>query len=484
MNAHYARSRRWTLEAMLLVSFVSVPVLAQGFDPNGPLPEGTETEIEGPNGEYDFPLGFFESPRCLAHEMSVGNQGVYFSGSGVYFSGSVGGLVLGDTVTARDTHGDVVFTVPARPAAHALGRASDFLGDQVFAELTAVPASATGVVTILVVDDFAGRDHELPASFLEQLPGQLTEEQLSGLVTSGELSHGALVMAHLRSLIEATESFDIVVSTAERVTYSAKQDEEVLLSVVAVDVSAGPGAQIPTDTIAALLGAAIENEVENRDTSKPLSLVVNMSWVLLPCPTVADFLDAHLELVSFDRYVASLAIGSDGDVATTTQELERRLSLLSWVPQSDQLSTLISDIDSRISGLGTTLREAEVAIVFVAAAGNFSMDYQMLPAALPNVLGVGTPTSREPPPDFSNAADVAAPGAWFHVNGIVSYAGTSYSAPLVSLVAAANRLGHGMCVPYAPVGSRPGFNIAKSGASYIPARVLLGDAAASCGHPE
>src|SRR5690606_14328274 len=74
---------------------------------------------------------------------------------------------------------------------------------------------------------------------------------------------------------------------------------------------------------------------------------------------------------------------------------------------------------------------------FVAAAGNFSLQYPMLPAAFSQVVGVAvSPVTRAFPDRYSNAGDVHIPGEWVTFQALdetgalgpetsLSYAGTS-----------------------------------------------------------
>lgn len=455
-------------------------VNGQSADPNdfsdGPL----DIQITGPNGSFEFNTVSDEQPRCLAHEMTSAGQGVYVSGSGVYVSGSAGGLVLGTSVSVVEP--GKVTVEAADEAAQALDRASTFSASQTFGQLLALGAAARNSVVLIVVDDFAEKGPELPQDlwYLSAEAGHL--DDLRMLVESGELSHGAMVLAHLMRLIHGSGRF-----TPTNDTHRFKIDGgPAELTVVPVDLAIGnpfgEGEPISSSHIATVLEASIRRWADTPVTaSGRLGIVVNMSWVLLPCPTVVDFMAVDGPDWSFDEYVRSLEISVNGVLTDPEDDFGLRLGLLGRVSQHDHLRALLSGLDAA-SGLGTWLSDNSVDVAFVAAAGNFGMDYQLLPAALPTVIGVGTPIADRPLPLFSNAADVAAPGAWFHLDGVVSYAGTSYAAPMVSLFAALDLAGQHSCMPGAQNVGRPGLGLTKSGVQDPQTRALLGDAARECGY--
>lgn len=85
---------------------------------------------------------------------------------------------------------------------------------------------------------------------------------------------------------------------------------------------------------------------------------------------------------------------------------------------------------------------------YVASSGNFGLPYAMYPAAWPEVVAVSAqyavPTASYDPrtSGFANAGEILAPGALYELSRtsddtqVVSYAGTSFSAPVVALFTA------------------------------------------------
>lgn len=484
MSDRSERSRLSLVVAAVMAAGMLGSVYGQDADPNGPA-VNVQVVITGPGEQFAFNLEEDEQPRCLAHEMSSAGQGAHLSGSGAHLSGSVGGLVLGTVIMGSVD--DIVFTEHAEPAVDALNRPSRQDQPQTFQDLLNHGEASLHTVVLLVADDFRGGDFTLPDE-LWQLNANDSDDvdELRAMVKSGKLSHGAVVLAHLLRLIEGAGRFSPSLSSNDPYRFDVDGGRSELI-VVPVDLAInnpnGPHAPIPTSHIAAELSGSIRqwSDTHRTDTGR-LGMVVNMSWVLLPCPTVADFLAVDGPEWTFEDYFNSLDITIDGWRTDPVADRDLRLGLLGRVSPTDDLRSLMSELDGP-SGLGTKLANIDVDIALVAAAGNFAMDYQLLPAALLDVIGVGTPVADRPLPLFSNAADVAAPGAWFHLDDVVSYAGTSYSAPMVSLFAAIDLASQQSCMPSQVYGGRPGLDLHKTDPQYVQARVLLGDAAIGCGYP-
>jgi len=462
------------------------------------LPSEFEGTISGPGGDQFSSLEeFMTAKRCFVHEMYMPGQGVYISGSGVYISGSgvyisgsTRGLVLGNTVTINYTKPplDSVTVASVEPGL-LVTPSSVSAGVENYQYYVSAEPETGSTVGILVVDDFAGIGTDDLSELLDTLPGHIPDglEALEAMFVNGELSHGLFVLAHLKALIQATENYifeDPGSTGREWFQWVHKGVEDARLVVVPVDISQrNPGDPIiPIDTSQIVtsirLAISLYSDVLHLGDGE-LSLVVNMSWVLLPCPTVVDFLEAGTQFDSFEAYVMGLEIDADGVQTPNHSDLAWRVSLLRWVPETDPLRVYFD-------GTGTSAAFAQVSgvdVTLVAAAGNFNMRYQMLPAALPTVLGVGTPVEGQPPPEFSNAADVAARGAWFHLGGVVSYAGTSYSAPLFSLFAAVDLAANKTCMPTGTNPSRPGFGLVKPLTGYVGSRTPLNVVAAPCFSP-
>lgn len=393
--------------------------------------------------------GYIDMERCLAHGFSTPGQDFHVSGSDFHVSGSVGGKVLGRPFDVTSGSGTVSVTSLAvsslldenmrRDAAWSLRQILDrFLVSDTWWD-----------VALIVADDFADGHYVVPEEVFAFASRERDGAALAAYTDSGKFSHGSLVLHHVNAMIANTNHFRLGRHEPESGTFEWLSDYG-RLTVKGLDLSTGVlDDPITSPEIANRIGSeiqALNSDVANAFGRKS-NFVVNMSWVMLPCPTVRAFLENKDQIGTWEEYLAALEVpGSLTGLATGTEYFTELTRLLSWVPASDPLFQMINAAE----GIGTG---EDLTISFVASAGNFGMKFQMLPAAWPGVVGVGSPDPLEnsgkiPLPPFSNYyADVVAPGAWFwltpdvpgepvSVSGELSYAGTSYSAPLVSLVLA------------------------------------------------
>jgi hypothetical protein len=100
--------------------------------------------------------------------------------------------------------------------------------------------------------------------------------------------------------------------------------------------------------------------------------------------------------------------------------------------------------------LGTSWPCSDATAIYVASSGNFGLGYAMYPAAWPLVVSVSSQNAIESDAFsatksfFSNSGDVMAPGLFYELGRsseddpelVIAYAGTSFSAPVVSLFTA------------------------------------------------
>src|SRR5690606_21688252 len=167
------------------------------------------------------------------------------------------------------------------------------------------------------------------------------------------------------------------------------------------------------------------------DTLSPEGVVVNMGWVFLPCSSIEEFLANKDAYPAFADYVNGLGI--------TGYDFDAVVRALGYVGDG----ALVGFLD------GGSFEFMSPKAALVAASGNFGMGYQMLPAGWRQVVGVAVrrEEQRDFPGRYSNSGDVTVAGEWvgfqpLTLDGalgdptILSYAGTSYAAPLVSLYAA------------------------------------------------
>ena len=398
--------------SLLLLSFVTVASRPPQVEVNVPDELGPE--------------------RCVAHELNTPGQDLYLSGSTLYLSGSTGGMVRG-SITFQDP--DLVHpntTLVPLTVDKAIARAGrpatrPFLRDQVM---------ATDVV-IVVADDFSGGRYRLPAQLEDPVAATTTLAEIDGLIAAGELSHGALVMHHLNVAIASLGGFTVDASAlGDGLTVWVQGATGQRLVVVGLDLSQVTGSPLITaDDVLTALNDGVRGVVdEAKQVSHPEGVVVNMSWVFLPCKTIEDFLANRNAYRTFEDYLK--AIGVD----LTNQSLTDVVAQLASVVHPGLEAVL--DGEGRVPDFGVPGR------ALVAAAGNFSLPWQMLPAGWDQVVGVAVQAEpRAFPGRYSNVGEVTLPGEWnqfepltpegaLGAGTLLSYAGTSFAAPIVSLYAA------------------------------------------------
>lgn len=253
-----------------------------------------------------------------------------------------------------------------------------------------------------------------------------------------EVSHGALVMQHLRELAGLPGDFDPVPAG-----YGPGGQPYYVLPVGAnflylqtVDTGGGD-----TEETARQLRVAVDYYTSVKSVTY---MVVNMSFAIVPCSVLDDYRLAT-QLSTFDDYLLALA-----SVNSVSNQYRDRFNQLVSSPvhvPDDELLNFLADP-------GTD----SVNLLQVASAGNYGNCYALYPAALAHVISVGAlePAGGEnielctDPPvplaqsggnyvvsGYSNLAEVAAPGGLFKLgmagDDYLAYAGTSFSAPAVSL---------------------------------------------------
>ncbi len=372
--------------------------------------------------------------RCVAHELNTPGQGLHFSGTGLHFSGTTGGLI----------RGSITFTDPALEQPNTT--LTPVLAERTISDTGSPPGTPflplgemAGDVVIVVADDFAGGAFRLPSDLDDPAAGTTTLARLKALAESGELSHGALVMHHLNALIASLPSFTVVDADRDYTVW-LNGDAGHHVVVAGLDLAEAVSSDaIAVDVVADALVKGVNGVVSRfdmldlpgGDTLSPEGVVVNMSWVFLPCSSIEEFLANKDAYPTFEDYVNGLGI--------TGYDFDEVVRALGYVGDG----ALVGFLD------GGSFEFMSPKAALVAASGNFGMGYQMLPAGWRQVVGVAVrrEEQRDFPGRYSNSGDVTVAGEWvgfqpLTLDGalgdptILSYAGTSYAAPLVSLYAA------------------------------------------------
>lgn len=430
-------------------------VLADGSRSPSVL-RGLTSDVPLYQGEEDL----VSQPRCLVHEGSVPGQALHFSGS---TSGLVLGPVVvdGSTVDSRTLAESLTETVHARqPQSPVAGLPLGVL----FADLIAAATDPDDGVVILVPDDFTPGRFDLDPALFGLGAGMDAEVQ--NILNAGGLSHGALVLHHLNALIAATGAYDLDTGASGDGTFRWLPRSGIgpTILVRGLFLDADEDGQITTTEIADTMATAMAELDHDPDLNGATlrGAVVNMSWVLLPCRTVEEFEANRGDFPTFQDYMS--AVGSaNADLSPAELELAFK-ALLTHAGSSEDL----------LVGMQRAARAASDAygLALAASAGNFELPYQMLPAAWASVVGVGSYADGDPPPPFSNVAEVLAPGAWFELEPLagsapspagaaatsvpISYAGTSFAVPYVSLFLGLDMAAGSRCTD--PAGTAPGLS--------------------------
>ena len=400
-----------------------------------PVRSGGETLIDESLG--NCPINEFEVP-----------------GEGLHVVGTVGGLA--------------VYPFPDT----ALGNAQS-----VRANLEAVAQPSEEVPTaILVVDDFNGEGLEPGVYFPDQeegntlgdLPTLLNssasaqeraleqEPLLDTLEAAGQVSHGALVFNHTLALVSGLEVAPVIEQVEVRsnafdfedrfmmqvATFPTRPDLPVVAAVDTEDFNTG--------VIANRVEAAVSSLIY-RDSGDDMiaRFAVNFSFGLVPCSVLRDFeaLKEERPALTFEGYQAAVLEANGYDVAAFRAELAR---VVNAAASADPLrgltqSNFIDNLD-----LGESRKES-IAVTYLAAAGNYRLDYSLYPGLWPEIVSVSASDVNSPDTldaRYSDTGEVLLPGGFFELSFFdpdtndwqtysdVSVAGTSFAAPALSVFTA------------------------------------------------
>ena len=287
-------------------------------------------------------------------------------------------------------------------------------------------------VGILVLDNFGPNIFNLDKAMFEVeelLPETLVEFEIEGFT-----SHGALVMNHINSILNGFGTYTPERTAPDAVTWQHESGSRIVVKGVAPR-------DFNTETVAEALQIAID-EMRAQGIDK---LVVNMSFIILPCSIVKDFVEKKVLLPSFFDYFGQT-------VADNVNNIMRQQGVPFFLRDrvAEEVGELVVDQLEPVDPEGDPLRLlmlAEPEILFVGAAGNFGRGVTAYPAVWDEVLSVSASDPDEKA-DFSNTGSVMLAGAWFRLinplslnghgltNANVVYAGTSFAAPGVSVFAA------------------------------------------------
>lgn len=361
-----------------------------------------------------------EYRNCVATSFDVPGQGLRAAGSGLRAAGS--GLRAAGSVGGLFIHeaNSLVKNYSAQDVSNYLKNFADY--------------SASETVGIIVLDQFSFNTGKNRVSAYSVGPDVYTlvdavsvsedalENTFTSLRASGQLSHGALVFEHTQEIVDGlpntTPAWSNRYYKDEKTFYRNGQR----IVVKAVDVK---------DFDTALVASTLEDAIRNLEAKGITKISINMSFSIVPCALselARDYnnIEAYLENIEAEAEAA----GEDFDA-------DSFISQLSWLTARTN-DPLLASINTNY-GQGIWDR-GNVAVI--AAAGNYSSSIPLLPALAPDVVSVSSfDFPKYTASSFSNKGEVAAPGWVFRLDNstkgrLISFAGTSFSSPAVSVYAA------------------------------------------------
>lgn len=422
----------------------------------------------------EHPVGQLFDPtegNCPINEFDI-------PGEGLRIQGTTGGLVVGWSG----------FVQTASEAAQGVARLSRFAGGARSA--------------ILVVDDFGGNTHPLGVydirpEVAEELatvaPSDL-EAHIGRLEESEQISHGALVRGHILDMLGAlTEPGSKMVESELQVQdpslgfeapftpFKARVVDvpDLGIEVVAIDTDG-----FDTEVIAGRIAASIQvlhDRVQR--------IAVNLSFGIVPCSVLENFEAAAERFPTFEEYQQAVLHANPHDDSgpnggLTPDEFEAQL-----------LEAIVTPLGGDpLYGL-TERFLGKARVVYLAAAGNYAMDYALYPARWHPFVSIGASHDGEgdvfdqgsPKASYANTGEVLLPGGfyqlrvsdadgWFGAPG-VGFAGTSFAAPVASAFTALDlRSAAPRCPPTSDGRSPLAFFDPAAPAPHPPLDVPLGDA--------
>lgn len=294
--------------------------------------------------------------------------------------------------------------------------------------------AGNNAVGLIVVDDFSTVD-----------PDEDQDDEIGW----GEASHGWLVL-----------------EVVERVIATLPQAAQDLITLEMLDLAGD--AEYRSDNIAVELEALMDtmNSAEGIDT-----FVVNLSFVFVACVdegagfthanwlrdrdddpdltlveeaggTVADVVetitDPDVDLVDPDTFSGSSGLGGNsGGNSGNNSNNQGSVGQPAAVQQKLAFLRLFNLPNTNNDPLRKLFRDQPYTIVAVASAGNLRAERAFFPARWNEVLAVGaTMGDLDTMWPSSNSGDVVAPGAFFWFDDEQYRAGTSFAAPVVSVMVA------------------------------------------------
>ncbi|MEO8612317.1 MAG: S8 family serine peptidase [Chloroflexota bacterium] len=363
--------------------------------------------------EFSVQANFFQDETPDA-----GNCAITIDGQKWHISGGTGGITTNLPGTPVDF--DVV--------------EQDITASFVNVQGNLMPDFGSDPTAILIADDFTG---ESPESVFSE-----AEDDKS--LDKHNVSHGEMVYQHVERLVKGV-LIDIL---KDRLLLIEPENqiglEETVfrtlpsIHIVKVDTQ-NYNTQKITDNLSAVIDKLKAEGIHR--------FAINYSFVIFPCNIVNDFLTSYNDrhVTSFQDYIDNLM--KSGQIQNFEKWLQDQIDLVNQ--SNDPLLAFMTNLtEGRDKGVES--------IVFVASSGNYGkaddqslgVSFPLLPGGWNQVIAVSglegddiSARSRKPWL-YANPGEIVAPAAWYpyltpdDIPTKVYYAGTSFAAPVITVVAA------------------------------------------------
>ena len=316
---------------------------------------------------------------------------------------------------------------------------------------TAEVSSPSEPTAIIVVDDFNGSVRQPSVYFLDQqdaptladLKSGATEADVAQLEANRQYSHGALVFNHTLALLSAEDPSPELSEIRIPVP-----DREEVISVPTLTFTKLNIVVVPLDTQnfnTDIIGGRLQATINTLARQQIRRFAVNLSFGLVPCSVRDDFRAANDAELTFEGYRDEVLDANGLDVKKFRDDLANILTTPVNIDNDPLLAVAEANLE-KLSGVAD--------ITYLAASGNYRLPYSLYPGYWPefvsvsaqNLANTSAPAVRDP--DYSDTGEVLMPGGYFVLTAYdpntggfrtypqISIAGTSFSAPVLSVFTA------------------------------------------------
>lgn len=381
------------------------------FGPSTVVPPTVDTTDE-PEPNDITPAPVPTVPTVPPTPISTGNCAISLNGQSFYISGGGGGLTT-DAELQRLQLPEI-----------------DWLTVRLFVEHHTSRITPNKSVAILIVDDFRGDSLSVT---LDSNEFGLPKPDSNGLLPL-DLSHGELVYHHTITLLDElgyTQSSTIPSIDRARI-WERSGNQLYLIQVDSASSEKGEAYNVND------IQRNISSVVETLNTQGVELVVVNKSFSIFPCNTAQEI----------EAYIANG--NTFEDYVDQARQMAGIATFVEWLTDQTQQVIQYATSPNSEDALYRYINDNQHKIVFVAAAGNLgeSTDptaFYFYPGAIDGVINVsGLEGNGLTWWTHSNLGEIKLPAAWFmYVSDnppqdapTYYYAGTSFAAPIMSVIAA------------------------------------------------